>query len=123
MQTSCPRCGAPLERTPRSLVGRALFRKVQLCKKCGYRLREWRVPFEAALTFMLSRYSRCIQCGSYKVRRLTGRDEIDRVSVHPLSMLVGLTLAPFYHCNPCRLQYHDWRAVHPSAKTEPKSPT
>ncbi len=121
MQTSCPRCGAPLERTPRSVVGRALFRRVQLCRKCGYQLREWRVPLEATLTFILSRYSRCIQCGSYKVRRLNGRDEIDRVSVHPFSMLIALTLAPFYHCNPCRLQYHDWRTVRPAARTEPKS--
>lgn len=121
MQTTCPRCGAPLDRTPRSLPGRALFRRIQQCKKCGNRLREWRVPFEASFTFALSRYSRCIQCGSYKVRRLTGRDEIDRVSAHPVSMLIGLTMAPFYHCNPCRLQYHDWRAVHPSVRTEPRS--
>jgi hypothetical protein len=78
------------------------------------------VPFEATLTFVLSRHSRCIQCGSYKVRRLNGRDEIDRVSAHPLSMLLGLTLAPFYHCNPCRLQYHDWRSADPAARTDHK---
>ena len=121
MQTSCPRCGASLDRVPRSLAGRVLFRKVQLCAKCGFRRREWRVPFETALTFTLSRYSRCIQCGSCKVRKLQERDHIDRVSAHPLSMLLGLTMAPLYHCNPCRLQYHDWRPAHPSARTEPKS--
>ena len=121
MQTTCPRCGASLERVPRSLAGRALFRRVQLCKKCGFRQRDWRVPLEASLTFVLSRYSRCIQCGSYKVRRLSGRDHIDRVSAHPLSLLLGLTMAPLYHCNPCRLQYHDWRPAHPSARTEHKS--
>ena len=121
MHTTCPRCGALLDRTPRPLVGRALFRKVLRCPKCGYRQREWRVPFESTLTFVLSRYSRCVQCGSYKVRRLNGRDQIDRVSVHPLSMLLALTMAPFYHCNPCRLQYHEWRPVHPSARTESKS--
>ncbi len=121
MQTPCPRCGATLERTPRSLAGRVLFRRVLLCQKCGYRQRHWRVPFEASLTFLVSRYSRCIQCGSYRVRRLNARDQIDRVSAHPLSMLLALTLGPFYHCNPCRLQYHDWRSVHPSVRPEPRS--
>ena len=122
MQTTCPRCGAsPLDRIPRSLVGRILFRRVQQCRKCGFTQREWRVPFEEELTFILSRYSRCIRCGSYKVRRLQERDQIDRVSNHPLSMLLGLTLAPFHHCNPCRLQYHDWRPVHPSVRTDPRS--
>ena len=57
----------------------------------------------------------------HPVRQLNGRDQIDRVSVHPLSMLLALTMAPFYHCNPCRLQYHEWRPVHPSVRTESKS--
>ncbi len=121
MQTTCPRCGASLDRVPRTWTGRALFRKVQLCKTCGFRLRDWRVPFEASYTFIASRESRCIQCGTFKVRRLSGRDEIDPVSTHPLSLLIGLTMAPYYHCNPCRLQYHDWRPVHLTVRTEPKS--
>jgi hypothetical protein len=50
------------------------------------------------------------------VRLLSERDHIDSRSAHPLSVLLGLTFAPFLHCNPCRLQYHDWRAVHPSAR-------
>lgn len=120
MQNTCPRCGASMDRVPRSLAGRAFFRRVLACSKCGVRQRQWRVPFESALTFLVSRYSRCIQCGGYKVRRLQGRDLIDRVSPHPLSVLLALTLAPYYHCNPCRLQYHDWRAVHPSVRADPK---
>jgi hypothetical protein len=83
-----------------------------------YRARTWRLPFEKTVTFVFARYSRCIQCGSYRVRRLPGRDRIDSRSTHPLSVVLSLTLAPFYHCNPCRLQYHDWRPVQPSDQQE-----
>jgi hypothetical protein len=60
---------------------------------------------------VFSRYTRCVQCGSTRVRRLPERDRIDRMSSHPLSVLLGLTFAPIYHCNPCRLQYRDWRKI------------
>jgi hypothetical protein len=90
------------------------------CPKCRHVERRWRVPFEREGTFVFSRYSRCIQCGSYRVKRLAGRDRIDTLSAHPLSVIAGLTLAPFHHCNACRLQFHDWRAIHPSSRTEPK---
>jgi hypothetical protein len=76
------------------------------------------MPFEKTTTFVFTRYSRCIQCGSFKVRRLAGRDRIDSISTHPLSVLLSVTMAPFYHCNPCRLQYRDWRPVHPTAAPE-----
>jgi len=88
------------------------------CSTCGYRARTWRRPFEKTFTFVFARYSRCIQCGSYRVRRLSGRDRIDSRSTHPLSVLLALTRAPFYHCNPCRLQYHDWRPVQPPDQPE-----
>lgn len=88
------------------------------CTACTYRAREWRLPFEQTLTFVFSPYSRCIQCGSYRVKRLRGRDRIDARSTHPLSFLLALTGAPFYHCNPCRLQYHDWRPVQPAEQEQ-----
>jgi hypothetical protein len=81
------------------------------------------VPFESVLHFALSRHTRCIQCGNLRVRRLPKRDRIDRVSAHPLSVLAGVLRAPFYHCNPCRLQYHDWRSPDPAAvRTERSAP-
>jgi hypothetical protein len=91
---------------------------VLACGKCGCLLREWRVPFESAATFAFSRYTRCIDCGSYRVRRLPRRDQIDRMTNRPLSLMFALTFAPIYHCGPCRLQYHDWRPVSPSAGSE-----
>ncbi|MFN7916254.1 MAG: hypothetical protein U0Q55_13015 [Vicinamibacterales bacterium] len=119
MPPACPNCAAGiLERVPRSFVERFLYRKVLQCGKCGFRTRERRVPFEAEIEFATAAHTRCIQCGNLRVRRLPKRDMIDRMSTHPISLLAGLVRAPIYHCNPCRLQYHDWRPVHPSAMRE-----
>ncbi|MGC4081145.1 MAG: hypothetical protein QM736_03280 [Vicinamibacterales bacterium] len=119
MPSLCPKCNDPaLERVRRSLVERLLFRKVLVCAKCGFRKRERRVPFEAELAFVTASHTRCIECGSVRVRRLSRRDGIDRMSAHPLSVLAGLVRAPIYHCNPCRLQYHDWRPLEPSVLRE-----
>jgi hypothetical protein len=49
------------------------------------------------------------------------RDQIDRMTKHPISLLIGLTGAPIYHCGPCRLQYRDWRDVAPEARREQRS--
>ena len=81
----------------------------------GNLLREWRVPFESLQSYVRAKHTRCIQCGNPRVRQLPGRDGIDRMSKHPLSLLAAVLLAPIYHCNPCRLQYHDWRGQDPAA--------
>jgi hypothetical protein len=93
------------------LLERLTFRKVLRCAACRYRARQLRVPFESELTFVFSRHTRCIRCGSARVRRLSDRDRIDSMSSHPLSLLLALTFAPIHHCSPCRLQYRDWRGV------------
>lgn len=123
MSVSCPNCtNTALERVPRSFLERLLYRKVLQCAKCGYRQTERRIPFETELEFANASHTRCIQCGNLRVRKLPRRDVIDRMSSHPLSVLAGLARAPIYHCNPCRLQYHDWRPVHPSAVRERAMP-
>lgn len=66
--------------------------------------------------FVGSRHTHCIQCGSMRVKRLPARDVIDATSMHPFSLLFHLTGAPIYHCNLCRLQYHDWREPEPQAR-------
>jgi hypothetical protein len=122
MSNACPRCGTTkLERVHRSVAGRLLFRKVLQCGQCGFRAREWRVPFESTAAFVFSRYTRCIDCGSYRVRRMPSRDQIDRMTNRPLSLVFALTFAPIYHCGPCRLQYHDWRAVAPDARRDQRT--
>jgi hypothetical protein len=103
-----------MQRAHRTTLERLVYRKVLQCGKCGRRAHQWRVPFESDLVFAFSRHTRCIQCGSLRVRRLPRRDHIDRMSSHPMSVLAGLARAPIYHCGPCRLQYHDWRTANPS---------
>lgn len=119
MSQNCPNCSnTALERIPRSFLERLLYRRVLHCAKCGYRKPERRKPFETEVEFASSPHTRCIQCGNLRVRKLPRRDVIDRMSSHPLSILASLVGSPIYHCNPCRLQYHDWRPVHPSALRE-----
>lgn len=121
--TPCPKCtSGALERVPRSLVERFVYRRVLVCRKCGYRKPVRRMPFESETAFLVSAHTRCIQCGNLRVRRLPKRDMIDRMSAHPISVLAGLMRAPIYHCNPCRLQYHDWRPLDPAAASDRSMP-
>lgn len=113
MASGCPKCSFPLERKRRSLAERLLFRRLWICRACGTQIRAWRVPFESTVHFLRSPYTRCIACGNPRVRHLVVRDRIDQMSVHPVSVLLGLARMPLYHCNACRHQYHDWRQVHP----------
>jgi hypothetical protein len=111
MSQSCTACGSgPLERTRRNWFERVTAERVLACTACHTRVRIWRpLPFAATFRFLTSSRSLCICCGTTRVRRLPARDDLDRMSHHPLSLLFRLTLAPIYYCNMCRLQYHDWR--------------
>lgn len=98
-----------MARVPRMGMHRLIYRRVLQCPSCGFRHASRRLPFEATTNFALSLHTRCIQCGNQKVRRLPKRDQIDAMSHHPISLLLGLLFAPIYHCSPCRLQYRDFR--------------
>jgi hypothetical protein len=105
----CVECGRRLTRTRRTLQQKAFFADVFRCERCGYRLNRWRSPKGVTFTFIFSRYSHCLQCGTPNVHRMTKRDRVDSVSRHMLSILLGLSGAPLNKCTACRLQYHDWR--------------
>jgi hypothetical protein len=66
-------------------------------------------PVEARLTFLFSRRTHCIRCGTADVHRLSKRDRIDSVSNSLASWLMRLSGAPLNKCPSCRLQYYDWR--------------
>jgi hypothetical protein len=124
MPSSCPHCDGPLARERRRPVERLYLARIEACRRCGARVRTFRVPMANAVRFLASRHTHCIQCGTAKVRRLPARDHIDAMSKHPLSLLFQLTLAPIVHCGACRLQYHDWRLPEPlpAVKPAPASP-
>ena len=113
---ACPRCHRSLVRTTRTIAQRVFYRRLLHCAACGFEAPDWRLPFKATLRFLFSTHTRCVECGTTRVRRLPARDRIDRMSRHPLSLLGGLLFAPIYHCGRCRLQYRDWR---PAPVAEP----
>ena len=96
-------------RTHRTVLQKLVYSDIFRCTKCGRRVSLVRSAQSVTLTFLLSRQSHCIRCGTTNVQRLKKRDRIDSVSHHPVSLLLALTGAPFNRCTRCRLQYHDWR--------------
>ena len=98
-----------MTRTHRTAVQKLLFADILRCAKCAHRVNRLHPILRLNPSFFLSRYSRCIRCGTEYVQRLKKRDRIDSVSRHPASLLMALTGAPFNRCLICRLQYHDWR--------------
>ena len=109
----CPDCGRRLERVHRNRAQKLLFSEIVRCHHCGRRISRFHGPLTTTAQFVSSPYTRCIQCGTHNVRRLTKRDRIDWLSKHPLSWLFRLTGAPLNKCDRCRLQYYDWRWVRP----------
>jgi predicted RNA-binding Zn-ribbon protein involved in translation (DUF1610 family) len=111
----CPSCGGHLTRKHRASVEKVLYSDVFRCPNCDYRLKRLHPSLDSNLSFVFSRHTHCVNCGSDNVHRLQKRDRIDSMSKHPLSLLFRLTGAPLNKCPSCRLQYYDWRPVH----TEP----
>lgn len=88
---------------------RILFSGAFRCSRCGFRLKQLHAILDANLSWVLSRHTRCIRCGSTRIERLSKRDRIDTMSSHLFSRLFQLTAAPLNKCPSCRLQYYDWR--------------
>jgi hypothetical protein len=86
-----------------------IYSDMYRCVKCGYRVGIAYALLRSNLTFVCSRHTRCIRCGTIEVRRSSRRDRIDSVSNNPLSWLMRFAAAPINRCVRCRLQYFDWR--------------
>jgi hypothetical protein len=117
----CAHCGKHLVRAHRTPFQRLVFEDVFQCTKCGYRLERWRPIARVQVTFIFSRYSHCVQCGTSKVHRLTKRDRVDSISTNVLSLLFGFSGAPLNKCTACRLQYRDWRSARGDARSAASS--
>lgn len=59
--------------------------------------------------FVFSRYTRCVECGNYEVRRMASLDRVDGLSKSVFSLMFRLTGGQLHKCDACRLQYYDWR--------------
>jgi uncharacterized protein with PIN domain len=112
--TQCPACGGELKRTHRKVFQRMLYSDAYVCRKCGYRTARFHPFIRVNATFVFSRYTHCIRCGTARVHRMAKRDRIDSMSRHVLSLVQHLAFAPVNKCTACRLQYYDWRPPKPS---------
>jgi DNA-directed RNA polymerase subunit RPC12/RpoP len=108
----CPQCGRRMHRKHRTslevLFATAVFR----CSACGRTVKILRAIPGFDSSFVLSRYTRCANCGSARVRRLSRRRGLPLVTRHLVSQVLRLTGAPAYECSACHHQYFDWRPPH-----------
>jgi hypothetical protein len=95
---------------------KVLYNEIFRCTRCGYFLKHLHPLVDANLSFVFSRYTHCIRCGTSRVQRLKKRDRIDSMSKHLASLLLRLTGAPLNKCPACRLQYYDWRPPQPDVR-------
>ena len=105
----CPSCGRHLAHAHRAGFQKFVYSDVFRCGRCGYRLSVQHAFLRVSVTFVFSRHTHCVRCGTPEVRRSVKRDRVDSVSNHPLSRILQLTGAPVNRCLRCRLQYYDWR--------------
>jgi len=101
----CARCNQ-LHRLHRRFWQKLIYQAIYECADCKARIAEPR-----RFMFRLSRRPRCPQCGTSHLRQFSGRDRIERMSHHPLSMLQALLGGRLYFCALCRLQFYDWRRM------------
>ena len=111
----CPFCARSLTRSHRRLLEKLIYADAFRCSKCGRRTARLYPRLAVMLTFVFSRFTHCVQCGSARVQRTSRRDHVDTPSRNLASRLLGLTGAPLNKCPACRVQYRDWRAPRPLA--------
>ena len=107
--SACPSCGQNLHRIRRTFFQRISYAEVTTCLACGERVYRIHPSVSSVLHFVFSRYTRCVECGNYNVRRLAERDRVDRMSKSAFSWWFRLTRGQLHKCDACRLQYYDWR--------------
>lgn len=114
----CPSCAHSLTRARRRPLERLLFGETFLCSKCGHRSAHLYPGLAVRLTFVFSRFTRCVQCGSTRVQRTASRHLVDAPSRNLFSRLLGLTGAPLNKCSSCRVHYRDWRTPRPIPRVQ-----
>ena len=112
----CPHCTGWMERVRRSALERIVFAEVFICLSCGRRVPLWRPRVSAiwiTYRFIVSRFSRCICCGSGLVFRTQYSDSLTK---NPLGRIQRLFGAPLVECSACRRNYFDWRRPRPERR-------
>jgi hypothetical protein len=103
---TCPDCGAVGKRRPRTFFERIVNRAKLKCGNCNTVWYWHRVLFQ--------RYTRCPDCGTSRLSKLSKYDQIDRKTKSFLRRSMVIFGAPIYHCTFCRLQFRDYRHLDPN---------
>jgi uncharacterized Zn finger protein len=111
----CPTCARHLVRIHRARLERIWYVAVFRCPSCGFRVGSFHPFLFVNYSFIFSRHTRCIRCGSVYVHRALKRDPIEATSKHVFSWFWRTLGAPLNKCPGCRLQYYDWRPPHPGS--------
>jgi len=107
---TCPHCGKKLARVSRDVFQRMFYRKLYACP-CGRTTLTDPRPF-------FSLVARCPQCGRADLKRRHERDTIDRILYNPFRISQLLLGGKLYHCEFCRLQFHDLRPRQETPETK-----
>ena len=113
----CDWCGEPVVRIRRHRWNRLLYSMVFQCPVCE---RKTKIPKYPALYICLHR--NCPRCATPQVERLSKRDKIDPLYLHPISLVQALFGAPIWWCPFCRLQFYDFRPGWPVTRSGSKKP-
>ena len=100
----CEACGGRLRRIHRKFWERCLYYALYECRECG-----GTYPAPRRITFYFGNQTRCPNCGTERVKRLSRPDRIDRMYYGPLNVVARMCGGRLYHCGFCRLQFYDFR--------------
>jgi len=98
----CPDCRKKLTRVARGPFQRMAYRRIYACPCGRSRIAEPRPLY--------SLVARCPKCSRTVLRRRHERDRIDPILRNPFRLLQMLLGGNLYHCQSCRLQFHDLRS-------------
>ncbi|HZT31134.1 MAG TPA: hypothetical protein VFA33_14695 [Bryobacteraceae bacterium] len=101
---NCANCGERMQRVHRSFREKFLFLALYECGQC-----QSRRPEPRRTTFYLGEYPRCPRCGTYRLRQMPVRDQIDPMRRGLFNRLQGWLGGTLYHCRYCRVQFYDLR--------------
>jgi DNA-directed RNA polymerase subunit RPC12/RpoP len=102
----CSLCGGQLRRVHRRFFERWVYLAVYECRKCQRVTRIAR-PYQ----YHFGPEARCPRCGTTRLSKLKGRDDIDPMNSGVFNLLERLAGGKLYHCCFCRIQFYDRRSL------------
>ena len=102
----CEKCGGRLRRIHRTFFEHFRYLAIYECRDCD---KENFYPRRYMYHF--GPYTRCPNCGTYRVSRRKAPDKIDHVHSGLLNYLERLAGGRLYHCRFCRVQFYDRRKL------------